>query len=128
MHKFRQRIAHGLVVGYVALWALVLPFICWGIWAEPGHGHAAPHFVFTAAPATTHGPHHHPDHDAPHDDADGVARPTTLVVTILVLVLGRGLLLLRPRLDHWPQPARSLLPLQHILPIPTPPPRPAAQV
>lgn len=32
---------------YVALLALVLPLICWGALAEPGHPHRFPHFVFT---------------------------------------------------------------------------------
>lgn len=27
-------------------WGLVLPFICWGAWATPGHPHSSPHFVF----------------------------------------------------------------------------------
>ena len=31
---------------YSALFALVLPFICWGALAEPGHPHRTPHFVF----------------------------------------------------------------------------------
>lgn len=31
---------------YIPLFALVLPFICWGALAEPGHPHRAPHFVF----------------------------------------------------------------------------------
>lgn len=36
-----------IVLGfYVALFALVLPLICWGALAEPGHPHRLPHFVF----------------------------------------------------------------------------------
>lgn len=31
---------------YVLLFALILPFICWGALAEPGHPHRTPHFVF----------------------------------------------------------------------------------
>lgn len=31
---------------YSALFALLLPFICWGALAEPGHPHRTPHFVF----------------------------------------------------------------------------------
>lgn len=30
--------------------ALVLPFICWGALANPGHPHAGAHFVFAAPP------------------------------------------------------------------------------
>jgi hypothetical protein len=35
-----------ILVGYAALLTFVLPFICWGAWAEPGHPHGSPHFVF----------------------------------------------------------------------------------
>lgn len=35
-----------ILVGYAALLMFVLPFICWGAWAEPGHPHGSPHFVF----------------------------------------------------------------------------------
>ncbi len=35
-----------LLLFYVALFALLLPFICWGALAEPGHPHRTPHFVF----------------------------------------------------------------------------------
>ncbi|MCE7987723.1 MAG: hypothetical protein DYG89_41700 [Caldilinea sp. CFX5] len=31
---------------YVLFFALILPLICWGAWAEPGHPHRTPHFVF----------------------------------------------------------------------------------
>lgn len=31
---------------YVAFFALLLPLICWGALAEPGHPHRFPHFVF----------------------------------------------------------------------------------
>ena len=36
-------------------WALVLPFLCWGAWATPGHPHPRPHLVFFA-PARRHTP------------------------------------------------------------------------
>ena len=39
-----------ILAGYVALLTFVMPFICWGAWAEPGHPHGSPHFVF-ATPA-----------------------------------------------------------------------------
>jgi hypothetical protein len=51
----RRRLQAGrfvLVSLYVAYLALVLPFICWGATAQPGHPHRRPHFVF-AAPAIT---------------------------------------------------------------------------
>ena len=39
-----------LHLGMAALFAFVLPFICWGALATPGHAHAGPHFVFAAPP------------------------------------------------------------------------------
>ncbi len=41
-----QRWQRWLLGLYVALFAWVLPFICWGAAAEPGHPHRLPHFVF----------------------------------------------------------------------------------
>lgn len=38
-----QRLVLG---GYSALFGLILPLICWGATAEPGHPHRYPHFVF----------------------------------------------------------------------------------
>ena len=35
---------------YVALFAFVLPLICWGVQATPGHPHAKAHFVFADPP------------------------------------------------------------------------------
>ncbi|MBX3015077.1 MAG: hypothetical protein KF832_26390 [Caldilineaceae bacterium] len=39
---------------YAGLYALVLPLICWGAQATPGHPHARAHFVFREPPAYTH--------------------------------------------------------------------------
>ena len=39
---------------YAGLYAFVLPFICWGAQATPGHPHARPHFVFVDPPAHSH--------------------------------------------------------------------------
>ena len=39
-----------LHLGMAGLFAFVLPFICWGVMATPGHPHAGPHFVFAAPP------------------------------------------------------------------------------
>ena len=35
-----------LCAGFAFLFTLVLPFICFGAFAEPGHPHRMPHFVF----------------------------------------------------------------------------------
>lgn len=46
----RQAALHGwLLVLYIAYFALILPFICWGALADPSHPHAAAHFVFAYA-------------------------------------------------------------------------------
>jgi hypothetical protein len=42
-HKQFLRILH---LFYAGLFALVLPMICWGAQATPGHPHARAHFVF----------------------------------------------------------------------------------
>jgi hypothetical protein len=36
---------------FSAIFGLVLPFICWGAEATPGHAHARAHFVFLPPPA-----------------------------------------------------------------------------
>ncbi|MEZ4615723.1 MAG: hypothetical protein R2867_09460 [Caldilineaceae bacterium] len=38
---------------YAALFGALLPFICWGALAMPGHPHAGPHFVFLSPPHYT---------------------------------------------------------------------------
>ncbi|MBX3013737.1 MAG: hypothetical protein KF832_19605 [Caldilineaceae bacterium] len=43
-----QRWQRLLLGFYVALFALVLPLICWGALVEPGHPHRLPHFVFAS--------------------------------------------------------------------------------
>lgn len=40
----------GTHLALVAFYAFVLPFICFGAMATPGHPHARPHFVFTDPP------------------------------------------------------------------------------
>ncbi len=36
----------GLLLFFSGLFTFVLPFICWGALAQPGHPHRIPHFVF----------------------------------------------------------------------------------
>jgi len=60
-----RRLADSAVLLFVAYWALILPFVCWGSWAQVDHPHTRPHFVFAlprvstdwarTAPATTIG-------------------------------------------------------------------------
>lgn len=51
---------------YIALFALVLPLICWGALAEPGHPHRAPHFVFAAPLLATPRPRAAMPNRSPH--------------------------------------------------------------
>ena len=44
---------NGILLAYIGLLALVLPFICWGAWADPSHPHGGPHFVFAPPPLRT---------------------------------------------------------------------------
>jgi hypothetical protein len=46
--RINERFLHGLHVFYAAFFGLVLPFICLGAQATPGHPHAFAHFVFVA--------------------------------------------------------------------------------
>ncbi len=138
-----QWIGRALGVGYALLWALVLPFICWGAWAAPGHPHRAPHFVF-AKPTLAHA-HSHlaslplsylhatdptPAHSAAqdchghdHGEVAGVAHPESLVVMLLGVLLPAALPWLRPRGPHFPQWAVPLRAADRPLAPPTPPPR-----
>ncbi len=52
--SFLQRAVGGFCA---ASFALVLPFICWGAAATPGHPHALPHFVFAAPRMATDADH-----------------------------------------------------------------------
>lgn len=46
----QRKILHTLHLFYVGFFGLVLPFICWGAQATPGHPHALAHFVFAQPP------------------------------------------------------------------------------
>lgn len=48
----RDRWLPGLHVTLISIFAFVLPFVCWGAEAMPGHAHARAHFVFL--PPTAH--------------------------------------------------------------------------
>lgn len=48
----RDRWLPGLHVTLIGIFAFVMPFVCWGAEAMPGHGHARAHFVFL--PPTLH--------------------------------------------------------------------------
>lgn len=117
------------ILGSIAfLWCFVLPFICWGAWAAPGHAHSGPHIVFAPPPQPSH---HPPISLAPagqatavsHEQPTGAARPDSLILSLLLLVLLRLWQIPHPRRHTQPAPPRSLG-AQPIWPtVPTPPPR-----
>lgn len=49
-----QKMLHFLHIFYVGYFALILPFICWGAQATPGHLHTHAHFVFGPPSVPTH--------------------------------------------------------------------------
>lgn len=130
-----QRALFGL---YSVLFALVLPLICWGAYASPGHPHRIPHFVFVppvvagSGPAAPAAHHRHDasstqmDGSATQDQPKGRASLSLMLFSILTfVVLGAWSL---ARLDrrygmllHLPPFARSVT-----LPILLPPPRSVA--
>jgi hypothetical protein len=51
MLRMRTRWRHWVHILFTAIFGLVLPFICWGAEATPGHAHPRAHFVFLPPPA-----------------------------------------------------------------------------
>jgi hypothetical protein len=131
---------------YAGLFALVLPLICWGAQAMPGHPHARAHFVFLPPPLAAnvaltvsnpaalasvidHTAHQSADHAA-HRAVEQTEQPVGRSVPAM---LGFSLLLLiglastylprtgdQPTFDGWVMSPSAL----SVSPsIPTPPPR-----
>lgn len=117
--------------------ALILPFVCWGSWAEPGHPHSHPHFVFvvpemaadivsSATGTVTAVQTDHAHHGASHESKPvGPARPDLATsILVLVLITTFSTSLFRPQREM-----RCVAPLLARLPyspyVSTPPPRSA---
>ena len=87
-------ITRGVLLSLAFLYAFVLPFICWGALAAPGHPHALPHLVFVDPPhlpASLHIATDCNDAAAHRDGTDshapaGRATPDTSAVSLLLLV------------------------------------------
>ena len=117
---------------YIAYWALVLPFLCWGAWATPGHPHLHPHFVFSP-PDTADDMNGNHAADSPHqnhatsgDDQDVIAGESTPNIGVLSMFA----VVVTPL----PQPTHTLsagsecapavqFPSGHLVRVATPPPR-----
>lgn len=135
-----------------ALFGLILPFVCWGAEATPGHPHIRAHFVF-AAPANTPayalppansaqelirissqaiaaGAYHACTAPLPGTDAAATAtpasqsRPLVLALTILLLA-AISTHFCQGRRDNagWFLRAGALILLSPVLVVATPPPR-----
>ena len=122
---------------YAGLFALVLPLICWGAQATPGHPHARAHFVFVDPilvgeahanvadlPPHTDGAAHHA-HPLPSSKLPaGRSTPSMLGITLLTLVVMGAVVgpfwNPSPSFSCWLAPL-WVMPLTIV--IPTPPPR-----
>lgn len=130
-----------VVCAYVLIFGAILPFICWGAWAQPGHPHSRPHFVFLmpelAGDAMTSDAGAlevtHRDHDAAAHAGHATGRtppPGQALPDLVLLMMALGLVLSLTGYTFRPQVERRLLFLCLLLTqlrpgVPTPPPRPA---
>lgn len=126
---YRQRF---ILATMVVLWVGVLPWLCWGGWSTPGHPHATPHFVFAKPPFDSGSYHlHAPDAPDPHeqDELAGVARPDTLLLTLLAILVTTYRVVIGLRTHHFVRHLPNCWTHIATMTVPTPPPRltPAAQ-
>ena len=127
--RHHQRfILQRFILGSLAvLWIAVLPWLCWGGWSNPHHPHPNPHFVFAGPPLLDEEHHVHPDDSLAAADQDplaGVARPDTLLIALLVLLLPALRLATTPRRHYFTRTLASLWTRATAMAVPTPPPRP----
>lgn len=121
-HNYQRFILGTLAV----LWIAILPWLCWGGWSNPHHPHPNPHFVFGEPPLLDHLHHVHPAdlHGSVDDDPlAGVARPDTLLIVLLVLLLPVGRIIIAPHRHHFARRLSMLWARVTPLAVPTPPPR-----
>lgn len=76
----------GLNLFFAGLFGLVLPSICWGVQATPGHPHARAHFVFLAPEGHTHDSAPHTRDPSAAELPPGQATPSLLAAFLLLLV------------------------------------------
>lgn len=143
-HRRHNRLQTVLHLFYAGLFAFVLPLICWGAQATPGHPHARAHFVFTDPMLVVDEPDHTGEHTAHHAQGQhqshsqpapsskmpaGRSTPAMLGIVVLTLI-GLGAFVAPlwnpgPRFFCWLAPL-WVMPLT--IAIPTPPPRYAFHV
>ena len=72
---------------FAGILGLVLPFICWGAQATPGHPHARAHFVFWPPEMALAGHAHSDAHlSADAELPSGQATPSVLAIFLLLLI------------------------------------------
>lgn len=133
-----------VLLAYVVLLTFVMPFVCWGAWADPGHPHRSPHFVFATPPGSGEAlskivwslqsycgsPSSSTLVDARGAGDEGDPAPlagqslpdTTLVITLLPILLAGWLLLERLR-QYTERSTRVCVVTTFSPTVPTPPPR-----
>jgi hypothetical protein len=88
-----SRFQQALLIGYALLFGMILPFVCWGTYADPTHAHGHAHLVFQLpiSPTALY-PHPVNDHAAVHhgegdSDFTGAAKPLVSVMATLMQLL-----------------------------------------
>ena len=117
----------GLIGLYAIFLAIVLPFVCWGEVAEPGHAHEASHFVFAidseiemGAVDLTH--HNSDEHDTTISGQSTAETLMTLVGLSIIIMLWW---FFNPQRNAVRRVKDSLALAPCIFAPPTPPPRTA---
>jgi hypothetical protein len=155
--RIRRRRRERRWLGYVnvflaGIFGLILPFVCWGAEATPGHAHLRAHFVFMTPDASTgqtftvypnaqaavlaaarsmaEGLHElctAPVKSATANSPAGQSTPQTLAVTLLLLVVfGALIALLRHHPGAFPERFSAMFLFWLPLDVATPPPRPSS--
>lgn len=129
-----DRLRRGLLGFMAVLLGVWLPFVCWGVWADPSSPHAGPHLVFSAPPAwpdhadglhgAARGAHQggHASQERAPTGPTGPARPATSLLGLFILNLPAILSFVptAPQRIRW---RRAMGAAQVCLTVPTPPPR-----
>ena len=104
----------------------MLPWLCWGGWSNPHHPHPNPHFVFAESPLLDEAHHVYaadPHVPAEQDPLAGVARPDTLLIALLVLLIPLFRIASAPHIRYFTRWLAQLWSRTPTLAVPTPPPR-----
>lgn len=131
MSQARRNHQRFILGSLAVLWIAVLPWLCWGGWSNPHHPHPNPHFVFVEPSLLDAGHHDHatdlfatdPFAPADQDPLAGVARPDTLLIALLVLLLPVIRAVIASHPYHFARKSAPLWAHVATMAVPTPPPR-----